>query len=407
MRTARSSLLVSLAAPLALLLSSTPSRGDDLVQQEATGQAAILNGDKPAAREKAIQDALRQAVQMAVGTQVTSNTEVQDFQTKLDTVLNHSSGFVRKYDILKEGLDGDVVQVTIRAQVGMGELNKDLEAVGLLLSRKNMPRTMVLIAEQNIGMDAPHAVWLRGPAMMAALTATDLRIGETVLIDELKNAGFGQIIDPEVATTKAATVSGLTTEVTGTQARKIGSLTGAEVIIIGQVKAISRGEVDFGGNGRSGFKSCTASISGKAVTTDNGDILGTSESTQQHMGRDDQSCGKEAIKKATKVFAADLAKKIIARWKKDVSGGNEVHVTVKGITSIKQAGEFRSALTTFVRGVKDVKQRSYQAGVAELDVTLVGSTDQFAEEIETKKLGKFSVSVKGVSSNTVDVELGK
>ncbi|HEX4385125.1 MAG TPA: hypothetical protein VH083_19335, partial [Myxococcales bacterium] len=36
----------------------------DVQIQEAQGQAAILNGDKPAAREKAIADALRHAVEM-------------------------------------------------------------------------------------------------------------------------------------------------------------------------------------------------------------------------------------------------------------------------------------------------------------------------------------------------------
>ena len=38
--------------------------------QVAQGEAAVLDGDKPAARQKAIDDALRRAVEMAVGTRV-------------------------------------------------------------------------------------------------------------------------------------------------------------------------------------------------------------------------------------------------------------------------------------------------------------------------------------------------
>src|SRR5438477_4489668 len=56
----------------------------DVQVQTAMGQAAVLQGDKPAAREKAIEDALRHAVEMAVGTKVTSTSEVQDFQSKMD-----------------------------------------------------------------------------------------------------------------------------------------------------------------------------------------------------------------------------------------------------------------------------------------------------------------------------------
>src|SRR5450432_3999660 len=270
----------------------------DVQIQEAQGQAAVLSGDKPAAREKAIEDALRHAVEMAVGTKVTSTSEVQDFQSKMDRVLTHSSGYVKRYEIIKEGMDGEVVQITVRASIATAALDKDLEAMGMLMARKGMPRTMVLIAEQNIGMVAPQAFWLPG-----ALAATDLRLAENIVLDTLKNGGFGQLIDPEIAGEKTATVGNITTEVTAAQARKLKSLTGAEVILIGQVIATSRGAMpDLG----PGWRSCTATLTGRAVNTDNGDILSTSETTQSAAQLDDQTCGKEAIKKASKFFAGDM-----------------------------------------------------------------------------------------------------
>lgn len=400
MRTLPASRLAFILAALLCAAPAVPAADD--VTQEATGQAAVLNGDKPAAREKAIEDALRQAVSMAAGTMITSTTEVENFQTKMDQVLSHSSGFVKKYSIVKEGMDGDVVQVTISAQISMGKLEGDLAAMGLLMARKGMPRTMLLIAEQNIGMAAPMAAWM--PNAAGAMVSTDLRIAENVAIDALKKAGFGQIIDPEIATSKAASVGGFTTALTAAQARKLGSLTGAEVIVIGQVIATSRGSMgDLGPE----WRSCVANFSARAVSTDNGDVLATSETTQNAAQLDDLTCGKEAIKKAAKAFSSDIAKKIAERWSKDVSGGNDVHVTVKNVGSMKQASEFRAALTNFLRGVKAVNQRGFSSGTLELDIKLLGSTQQFAEELEAKKLGKFTVSVKGVSANTVECELGK
>ena len=376
----------------------------DVQTQTAQGQAAVLNGDKPAAREKAIEDALRHAVEMAVGTKVTSTSEIQDFQSKMDQVLTHSQGFVKKYEIVKEGMDGDVVQVTVRAVISNAELDKDLQAMGLLMARKGMPRTMVLVAEQNIGMAAPAAAWMKDKGGANALVSADLRIAENTILDQLKNGGFRQLIDPEIATEKVAQVGGITTEINASQARKLKSLTGAEVILIGQVIATSRGEMgDLG----PGWRSCTATISGRAVNTDNGDILSTDETTQNAAQLDDLTCGKEAIKKASKVFAQDMIKKIASRWSADVSGGNEIHVTVRKVAGFKQATDLRNALTQHVRGVKGVSQRSFSGGTQELDVTLVGSTDQFAQEVEAKKLGKFSVKVTGVTANTVDLELGQ
>jgi hypothetical protein len=371
----------------------------DVQLQEAQGQAAVLHGDKPAAREKAIEDALRRAVEMAVGTKVSSTSEVRDFQSKLDRVLTHSSGFVKKYEIVKEGMDGEVVQITVRASISSNALDKDLEAMGLLLARKGMPRTMVLMAEQNIGMAAPRAAW-----MPDAMVSADLRIAENTILDQLKNGGFRQLVDPEIAIEKTASVGGITTGLNASQARKLKSLTGAEVILIGQVIASSRGEVpDLG----PGWRSCSATISGRAVNTDNGDILSTSESTQNAAQLDDVTCGKEAIKKASKAFSQDMIKKIGERWSRDVSGGNEVHVTARKVSSFKLASDFRSALSQQVRGVKGVEQRSFASGTQELDVTLVGSTDQLAQELESRKLGGFSIKVVGVTANTVELELGQ
>jgi hypothetical protein len=384
--------------------TGTSTVSGDVQVQTAMGQAAVLGGDKPAAREKAIEDALRHAVEMAVGTKVTSTSEVQDFQSKMDQVLTHSQGFVKRYEIVKEAMDGDVVQVTVKASISMAELDKDLQAMGLLMARKGTPRTMVLIAEQNIGMAAPAAAWMKDKGGQSALVSADLRIAENTILDALKNGGFKQLIDPDIATEKAVQVGGITTEINASQARKLKSLTGAEVILVGQVIATSRGEMaDLG----PGWRSCTATISGRAVNTDNGDILSTGETTQNAAQLDDLTCGKEAIKKASKVFAQDMIRKIGERWSQDVSGGNEIHVTVRKVAGFKQATDFRSALAHRVRGVKGVAQRSFSGGTQELDVTLVGSTEQFATELEAKKLGKFSVKVTGITANTVDVELGQ
>ena len=372
---------------------------DGLQSIEATGQAAVLNGDKGAAREKAIDDALRQAVKMVAGAQVQSTTEVQDFQTKMDTVLEHSTGYVKSYQIVKEGMDGEVVQVTVRAQVSLAALDKDLEGMGLLMARKGFPRTMVLIAEQNIGMTAPVGPWMKNEQVSA-----DLRIAENVVLDELRKGGFRQLVDAEIADQKAASVGGFTTALTAAQARRLGTLTQAEVILIGQVIVSQRGAVAALGPD---WRSCSANLSARAVNTDDGGILATVETSQNAAQLDDLTCGKEAIKKAAKKFTEQMVQKIGERWSQDVSGGNAVHVTVHKVGSLKAAGDFRGALAQQVRGVKSVAQRSYASGTQELDVTVTGSAEQLAEELEARKLGRFSVKVTAVTANTVDVELGQ
>ena len=236
------------ADPASAAAQAQPAEGQgDALEQVAEGEAAVLGGDKPAARQKAIDDALRRAVEMAAGTRVSAATETRDFQVKMDRVLTHAQGFVRRYEIVREGLDGEVVQVSVRAYIGTAELDKDLEAMGLLIARKGMPRTMVLIAEQEYrhggaasGVDARYH---------ATPISADLRIAETTVLDALKNAGFGQLIDPEIASEKAVQVGGIAAEITAPQARKLKSLTGAEVILWAGDRHRARGDADLGQDG--------------------------------------------------------------------------------------------------------------------------------------------------------------
>ncbi len=394
--------LATLAAALALSPLVRADAPAETQTQVATGEAAILGGDKPAAREKALQDALRNAVQMAVGTQVTSTTEVEGFRTRLDQVLTRSAGYVRKYTLLDEHQDNDVVQVKISAEVSLGALDKDLEAMGLLLQRKGMPRTMVLIAEQDIGMAAPRGAWM-GEGKGEPISV-DLRLAENVVLDELRKSGFAQLIDPEIAESKTATVGGVATTLSAAQARKIGQLTHAEVIVIGQVVAVSRGPM---GELGPEWKSCAATLTARAVNTDTGDILATAEASQPAAALDELSCGKDAIKKASKLFTGEMVKKIAERWSGDVSGGGAVHLTLRGVDSLATVAEIERGLSDSIRGVKSVQSRGYNDGVAELDVTLVGSTEQFAQELEAKRPGKHALRVKGMTANTVTAELAR
>ena len=117
----------------------------------AEGVGAVIGGDRAIARDQAINDALRKAVEQAVGTMVSSETMVQNFQTLNDRIYTQTQGYIQNYQVLSENPGPNVHQVTIQATVAMGDLEKDLQALGFLLGQVGKPRIMILIAEQNIG----------------------------------------------------------------------------------------------------------------------------------------------------------------------------------------------------------------------------------------------------------------
>src|SRR6185503_1177615 len=115
------------------------------------GQAAIYGTDVAQARDKAIEDAMRKAVEQAMGAMVSSETVTKNFELISDKILSKSRGYVRTYKIVSENKDAGVYTVNIEAQVSAGNLQNDLQGILAVLKAKNMPRVLIMVAEQNVG----------------------------------------------------------------------------------------------------------------------------------------------------------------------------------------------------------------------------------------------------------------
>ena len=204
----------------------------------AEGMASV-QGNPAIARDNAIQDALRKAVEQAVGTMVASETLVENFQVVRDNIYNKSQGYVKEYKIVKESPGKDLHAVTISATVSTESLKNDLGALGLLIARVGKPRTLFMIAEQNVGQEILlywWGWWGRGGAAFAG-QSVEMAVSETVLKEEFLNRGFN-VIDISAVTGKFEISNAYRiADLTDTGAREIGRKMGAEIIIKGKALA--------------------------------------------------------------------------------------------------------------------------------------------------------------------------
>ena len=139
--------------------NTTPAPTGDMQEVVATGMGAILAGDEVKAKDDAIAAALRNAVEQVVGMHVESDVLVQNYQTMEDKIYTRTSGYVQKYDVISSTKQLDsAIEVTIRAIVKVSDLQSDLSAIGVLISRKGKPRTMILIDEKNISEHYYHVM---------------------------------------------------------------------------------------------------------------------------------------------------------------------------------------------------------------------------------------------------------
>ena len=88
-------IISSLLLMAVLVLCSAVAFAQGRVQVD--GMATIHNNLIDIARDKAIDNAQRNAVEKVVGVMITSSTEVENFQLKLDRILSESKGFINDY----------------------------------------------------------------------------------------------------------------------------------------------------------------------------------------------------------------------------------------------------------------------------------------------------------------------
>ena len=86
------------------------------VWYEATGQAVVRNGDKETARHAATQEALKQAMLFA-GASVHSVAKLTNGLLKNEEMTIRSTGEVEQLELVDEVYSGDVITVSIRADI--------------------------------------------------------------------------------------------------------------------------------------------------------------------------------------------------------------------------------------------------------------------------------------------------
>ena len=377
---------------MAGLLLAVPAFAAATQSVTAEGQAMVKNGDEPAARDRALEDAQRKAVEAAVGTMISAETVMENYQIISDRILSKSTGYIRNYTITSSGAENGIYKVVIKAVVATGNLSNDVDALGALLKRKGMPRVFVVVPDAILGSTAMTT----GQAGTAHLQAA-----EASLIASLVRSGF-LLIDPEVLSGKLSIGQIYRKgDVADGVARKIGSLSGAEVVIYG--KAVMHTAT------LSVLKSTVAHATAttRAVNVQTGEIIAISNVRFPVRGPApwNESVGATLLKKVGEEAAKDLIKQIAAKWQKDTSGATRIVLTVKGV-KFRSAKQLKAAMAG-MRGVSSVNRRSVKRGVAIFDVNVKAGAENFANSLDGLKVGRKRVEVMGVDGETINASLGR
>lgn len=378
---------------LSLLLAASPAWADDNTKTiEVEGMAAVVNGDIGQARDRAVDDAKRKAVEQVVGTTVSAESVAVDFQLVQDKITSRASGFVKSYEIKTQYKDGDTYVVKIKAVVDARAI---ADETSQLFAVK--PRVLVLIAEQNVGGGSFNYWWgSRG-------FSSEMDIMQSTLISQWQPKGF-KFVDPSalqgrIKVTKAMQRADLDTPAV----LSLGKSADADIAIVGKVVVTDAGTVMEGVK----MRSFHAVGNLKVINIDTGEILAVNDDTAVAAHIDGNVGGRNAIKALGEKIGASLQDSIMKRWTSEAAGAQSVEVVVQGELKPAQVQAFTSLLTQEVRGVEKVDVRKKSKGVLYLDVAFKGTTRDFANAVETKRLGELAIEVEEMTKAKVVLTVAK
>ena len=338
----------------------SPAQAGDSTSVTADGVGLITSNDTARARDEALRDAYRMALEKA-GVNISAYTEMVDLVVIKDVVRANVEGYVESWEIDSEGIrDDGLYYVTITAKVVKTAIKKDdRDALKLIINLMGNPRFLVLIDETNIGEEPPFSIL------------------ESSLTEALTSYGYHSI-DPEQKKliTEADEIKMArngNTEATQQLAIRMQ----ADVIIVGNVytEKLPKNEYFESTN----WVSSKAYSTVRAVIAETGEILNVKSSQKPGAGLTYKDAGIKAIKQCGLTIADNLV------WNIPLHIGMTEERTIQLLVNdlaysdySKLAGKLRN-----IRSVTYVFPREWGKGVpAVYDIKTTATEDDITARFE-------------------------
>ncbi len=372
---------------LALLLSMVvTSECTAEVRTVTADGVSSLQGNNGISRDNAINDALKKAIEQAVGLFVSSETMATNAMLVSENIYSKTQGYIKEFKIVKETVDQDqqCYRVSLSAVIGVSDLENDLAALGLLQTRAGKPRTLFMISEFLSAADSPQR------ERRGATGFSEAAMKEEFVAKEFNVVEGSATTAPQNATADS--------EQSDSAARESAKKLGAEIVIKGTARVTEGGRT-----AGSPVGTYSADISATAIRVDNGQLLasGRSQGTARHIARNNGESA--ALEQAGRKIASKLIEQILAKWVAETAGTRQTLITVHGLRDVSQLIMVKEYFSSQLRGVQNVIQRSFSDGIAILDVSAKVSAQQIGDEVAISKVGGIILKVVGATANTLEI----
>ena len=326
------------------------------IVNDANGRAAITDGKKAVAREKAKQEALRDALEKAVNTCIPGINKKQDYAALLEKVFSKTSTLVKNFKAVNENVEGDTLTLSGICQIHERKLDDILGPQ--IISMLGNPRVMIIVDEK-VGKEAPFISTVEGELLRIFERAGDL-------IVDPDQAKMLLNLDPQKAFNDPSLIGGA--------ARTLR----ADIIILARAVAGAFANQKIHGinlYGVSGTVQLKAVLTQTAYQISSKTISGgTGKKPVQTVSGGAERIFRSSVAQAAEEIIYKIAYSMASAG--SALGGTTINVKIAG-ADFKQSEAIKKSLRDFMGDGGELFTRSFKDGLLEVD--LVSSKN--AEEI--------------------------
>ena len=330
--------------------------------------------------ENAESDALRNAVEKAVGTMVDSNTLVQNSMLVNYEIYTQSKVYINNYNIVEKKRNGDAWEVIIDAVVSTDSNSKlmdELTKLGIINRQLRDPKIAVIIPEYHISARIPD------PA------------GETAVIRKLTEAGFSHVTDVSNIRYSLNRLAALT----NSDFRSLADSLNVDIVIVGE--AFSQGVGDVGkfiGNGRhdTGIMSCKARLEAKIFIVKTGQIIAANGTYGTAADLTEFIAAKKALNDAGEKMGDYIVEQLMGYG----SSNNQNFDVIVIASDINKITRICKELQN-IRGVNSANITNYSNGRANITVKYSGTPQNLFNQLS--QAVDFNLALREITYNTISV----
>ena len=371
-----------IASILFLRCQSAPAKTEagDSNMTEAIGVAPIINHLVGQAKDEALKDAKRVAVQQVLGSLIAARSDVHNFALVSQKVSMKTEGMIEKYEILSaSAVSEQEYQVKIRAKVNAALISQTIEET---IAGQGKPRMMVLVDESF--QDKKDLNKIAQTELELQFIAQGFPFVDKATVQKILQKNKKKISDALGGNEKAA--------------RELGVDAGAEIILVGSSRVKTAGAI-AGTN----LISVQSDINVRVIDINSGKILTAGQEHGAYPHINPESGAVFAVRKAVTPLREKLVADIVKLW--DPNRAQTISLLVTGLT-YEQLLIFRSEMLSRVRGVKTINPKGSTGKAAQLEVEFEGTSFDLADRLLQAGLS-FQLKMGEVKPSVVSVGASK